>query len=82
MAPPHFCADLHMNQDNCVINVFEIFRDGWIEGVKMYSPIFIIPALLFGKRGYVVYSFVDLLSLLKKKQHQIIFPIKQILNQV
>jgi hypothetical protein len=61
MAPPHYCADLHNLQDNCVINVFEIFFDGFKEGVRMYSPIFIIPSLFFGKRGYVqpIDSFID-----------------------
>ncbi len=56
MAPPHICGDLHPWRDNCAINVMEIFRDGWLEGIKMYAPIFIIPTLLFGKRGYVTFQ--------------------------
>jgi len=48
---PIVCADLHVWEPSCFVNFAQIWLDGFVEGTKMYAPIFLIPALLLARKG-------------------------------
>jgi hypothetical protein len=47
---PIYCGDLHPYEKDCFGNVAIVFTDSFINGLKIYAPLMLIPAIVSRRR--------------------------------